>query len=145
MVNVRTCGGMSLPSRNHRFPLLAAGILGLTGVALGAMGAHALKVTLTERGMTQAWETGARYHLFHAVALLGLAAWVRAGSDERGAKLTSWTTRLWCVGVVLFSGSLYWLALGGPRWLGPVTPLGGVALMVGWLLVIVAGFGRELK
>ena len=52
-----------------------------------------------------------------------------------------WAARLWLIGVVLFSGSLYWLAVGGPRWLGPVTPLGGVALMAGWLLVAVAAFG----
>ena len=127
-----------------RFPLLAAGILGLTGVALGAMGAHALKVTLAERGMMQAWETGARYHLFHAVALLGIAAWSRdLVAQSRDAGLMTWTARCWLVGTVLFSGSLDWLALGGPRWLGPVTPLGGVALMLGWLLVAIAAMRKN--
>ena len=134
---------MSPAPPNDRFPLLAAGVLGLTGVALGAMGAHALKVTLIERGMTVAWETGARYHFFHAIALLGLAAWVRTTQTDSAARLTSWIARLWCLGVLLFSGSLYWLALGGPRWLGPVTPFGGLALMIGWLLVIVAALRRR--
>jgi uncharacterized membrane protein YgdD (TMEM256/DUF423 family) len=124
------------------FPLFAAGLLGLTGVALGALGAHALKAALTERGMLSAWETAAKYHLLHAVALLGAAAWVRAngGTDRRGVIQAAWC---WCAGVALFSGSLYWLALGGPRWLGPVTPLGGLALMAGWLLIARAAFSRE--
>ncbi len=134
---------MSLATPRDRFPLMAAGLLGLTGVAFGAMGAHALKVTLMERGMMVAWETGARYHLFHAIALLGLAAWVRTMQSEATARLGSWIAWLWCFGVVLFSGSLYWLALGGPRWLGPVTPFGGLALMVGWLLVIIAALRRR--
>jgi uncharacterized membrane protein YgdD (TMEM256/DUF423 family) len=134
---------MANRSRAFSFPLLAAGILGLTGVALGAMGAHALKATLTERGMAVAWETAARYHIFHAVALIGLAAWVRATPTEESTRAMEWAARGWCVGVILFSGSLYWLALGGPRWLGPVTPLGGVALMIGWLLVAIAAFAKR--
>lgn len=119
-----------------RFPLLAAGFLGLTGVGLGAMGAHALKLTLTERGMVQAWETAARYHLFHALALLALAAWAGTDRGDRAAGLILWAARAWFAGTFLFSGSLYWLALGGPRWLGPVTPFGGVGLMGGWLIVM---------
>ena len=54
-----------------------------------------------------------------------------------------WATRFWVGGVVLFSGSLYWLALGGPRWLGPVTPLGGIALMLGWGLLVIAACAPE--
>jgi uncharacterized membrane protein YgdD (TMEM256/DUF423 family) len=138
---------MTEPAKAFRFPLLAAGILGLTGVALGAMGAHALKAPLAERGMAVAWETAARYHLFHAVAALGAAAWMRpsAAGSRQGMQLRwlRWATVSWCVGVGLFSGSLYWLALGGPRWLGPVTPLGGVALMLGWLAVAIAAFAKD--
>jgi uncharacterized membrane protein YgdD (TMEM256/DUF423 family) len=135
---------MSTATRGgYSFPLLAAGLLGLTGVAIGAFGAHALKATLMERGMIQAWETGSRYHLFHAIALVGLAAWVRGVSANDGGRLMGWASSLWCIGIVLFSGSLYWLALGGPRWLGPVTPLGGVALMAGWLLVAIAAFSKR--
>jgi uncharacterized membrane protein YgdD (TMEM256/DUF423 family) len=142
-VNMRTSRDMTKGSRGYCFPLLAAGLLGLIGIALGAFGAHALKATLIERGMMQAWETGSRYHLFHAVALLGVSAWIQIGAASPGARLMFWAARLWCLGVVLFSGSLYWLALGGPRWLGPVTPFGGVALMAGWLLVAIAAFSRR--
>jgi uncharacterized membrane protein YgdD (TMEM256/DUF423 family) len=102
-----------------------------------------LKATLAEHGMIQAWETGARYHLFHAVALLALAAWARTTTTTRGAQIVAWSAGLWCAGVVLFSGSLYWLSLGGPRWLGPVTPLGGIAFMAGWLLIAVAALRRN--
>jgi uncharacterized membrane protein YgdD (TMEM256/DUF423 family) len=144
--NVRIWLVMTTGSRGISFPLLAAGVFGLTGVALGALGAHALRVQLTERGMVQAWETAARYHLIHAVALLALAAWSRAeapvGRGEGG--LVRWTTVAWSVGVVLFSGSLYGLALGGPgKVLGPITPLGGIALLIGWLLVVVRAFSAN--
>ena len=131
--------GMAIASKTFCFPLFAAGFLGLTGVALGAMGAHALKGALIERGMLQAWDTAAKYHLLHAVALLGAAAWVRAGGAV-STRLVIWAAWCWCAGAVLFSGSLYWLALGGPRWLGPVTPLGGIAFMAGWLLVAWSAF-----
>lgn len=134
---------MGTDSNRFSFPLLAAGLLGLTGVALGALGAHALKVTLLERGTAQAWETGARYHLFHAVALLGVAVWTKVAPTSGGASLMAWTARCWVAGTLIFSGSLYWLALGGPRWLGPITPLGGVALMAGWALVSIAAFSKR--
>ena len=130
-------------SRGYCFPLLAAGLLGLTGVAIGAFGAHALKATLIERGMMQAWETGSRYHLFHAVALVGVAAWTRVAAGSPGVRLMFWAARLWTIGIVLFSGSLYWLALGGPRWLGPVTPFGGIALMAGWLMLAIVAFSKR--
>jgi len=125
-----------------RFPLLAAGIFGATGVALGAFGAHGLQATLAEHGTMQAWESAARYQLVHAVALLGVAAWLRAGGGVGTVRLL-WAARCWSAGIVLFSGSLYGLAAGGPRWLGPITPLGGVALMAGWLCVFAAAFAKE--
>ena len=134
---------MAPKSTGYCFPLLAAGVLGLSGVAMGAFGAHAWKATLIERGMQQAWETGSRYHLFHAVALIGVAAWVRAAAGSRDARLMHWAAKLWFVGILLFSGSLYWLALGGPRWLGPITPFGGVALILGWLLLAIAAFSKR--
>jgi len=108
-----------------------AGGLGATGVALGAFGAHGLKNTLEAAGMTEVWKTASHYQLLHAAALLGLAAWMRAGKDPAGPRAT-WAVRLWATGTVLFAGSLYALALGGPRWLGPVTPLGGICLILGW-------------
>lgn len=133
---------MSTNRHSASSALAAAGILGLAAVALGAFGAHALKQTLIERGMTTAWETGSRYHLVHTVAVLGVAAWLRAAAEETSRALP-WAVRLWCLGTLLFSGSLYWLSIGGPRWLGPVTPLGGVALIAGWLLIVVAALSKR--
>jgi uncharacterized membrane protein YgdD (TMEM256/DUF423 family) len=112
----------------HWIPL-AAGILGFAGVALGAFGAHALKETLTARGSVATWQTAVLYHLIHAVALLALVGVAGSWTNAR------WIGVCWSLGVVLFSGSLYWLALGGPKILGPVTPLGGLAFLAGWLLV----------
>jgi uncharacterized membrane protein YgdD (TMEM256/DUF423 family) len=120
--------------------MVAAGFFGFTGVALGALGAHALAARLAERGMTANWSTAATYHLFHAVALLAAAAWLRG--DTVGASRLVWAARCWSAGILLFSGSIYLLALGGPRWLGPVTPLGGVALMAGWACVLAAAWAK---
>lgn len=115
---------------------IAAGFLGLTGVALGAFGAHALKLRLSAAGMSDAWETATRYHLVHAVALLALSSLVsrQAIFETRWYSRAAWA---WITGTVLFSGSLYLLALGGPHWLGPVTPLGGAALLAGWACLLV--------
>lgn len=125
----------------QRFPLLAAGLFGGTGVGLGALGAHRLEPLLAERGMTHAWETGARYHLFHAVALLAVAALVASANAPAPGRLV-WAARLWSIGIVLFSGSLYWFAIGGPHPLVYVTPVGGIALLTGWAFLIAAAFGN---
>lgn len=127
-----------------RNPLLASGIFGLTGVVLGAFGAHALRATLAAQGSAGTWETAVHYHLFHALALLAVGL-------HRPTGPAPWLRRAgiaWGAGIVLFSGSLYLLALGGPRWLGPVTPLGGLGFIVGWVGVFlharsVPGSGRE--
>jgi uncharacterized membrane protein YgdD (TMEM256/DUF423 family) len=126
----------------QRFPLVAAGVFGITGVGLGALGAHAMAGVLAEHGMAHAWETGARYHVFHAVALLGLAAWARTAA-EPAVRRVIWAARCWSIGIILFSGSLYGIAVGGPRWLGPITPLGGVALLAGWVFVIAAALAPD--
>jgi len=122
---------------NHRAALAWAGAIGASGVALGAFGAHLLRASLDAAGMREAWETAVRYQLVHAAALLGLAGWLRSAEGRAGAR-AAWAARLWVAGTLLFSGSLYGLALGGPRWLGPVTPLGGLALIAGWLLAAAA-------
>jgi uncharacterized membrane protein YgdD (TMEM256/DUF423 family) len=117
---------------------LLAGLSGATGVALGAFGAHALKSRLAEAGTSHLWETGVVYQLLHAVALLALA--VRAEQPlRRGTSATAWC---WFGGTVAFSGSLYALALGGPHWIGPVTPLGGLAFIAGWVVVACSGGGN---
>jgi len=116
---------MNSPSRSL---LIAAGLLGFTGVALGAFGAHGLKASLEATGQVHNWEKAVFYQLVHAVALLALANWANPAVKRIGA--------CWVGGVVLFSGSLYLLALGGSaKFLWPVTPLGGLALLAGWLLL----------
>ncbi len=126
--NVHTLIGMNA---HTRWITLAAGLLGLTGVALGAFGAHALKDNLAASGHTETWRTAVLYQLLHAAALLALAGWrdSHGGPDSRVAGC-------WVAGVLLFSGSLYVLSLGGPALLGPVTPLGGLCLLAGWTLLI---------
>jgi uncharacterized membrane protein YgdD (TMEM256/DUF423 family) len=118
---------------NHRAALAWAGAIGASGVILGAFGAHLLHPRLVAAGTLDVWETASRYQLVHAVALVGFAGWMRDPGRPAGA-CAAWVVRLWVVGTALFSGSLYGFALGGPRWLGPVTPLGGVALISGWVL-----------
>jgi uncharacterized membrane protein YgdD (TMEM256/DUF423 family) len=121
---------------HQRTPLLAAGLLGAAGIVTGALGAHALNPYLAERGMTQVWETAVLFHFIHALAVLGLAGWLRPPPTGIAARRSLWVVRCWFAGTILFSGSLYLLALGGPRWLGPVTPLGGLILLAGWILLI---------
>jgi uncharacterized membrane protein YgdD (TMEM256/DUF423 family) len=133
------CDAAPMPTPSHPFrpSLFVAGILGLSGVALGAFGAHALAPALGERGMVHVWETASRYHLLHSAAVFAGAVWLHVGAAGVAGSIV-WAIRCWTAGVVLFSGSLYWLALGGPKWLGPVTPLGGLALMFGWLFLVLA-------
>jgi uncharacterized membrane protein YgdD (TMEM256/DUF423 family) len=105
--------------------LLAAALLGAAGVALGAFGAHGLRARLDAQALG-VWETAVRYHLVHAVALLAIALSPHAAA----LRPSGW---LFAAGIALFSGSLYALALGGPRALGPLTPVGGLAFLAGWL------------
>jgi uncharacterized membrane protein YgdD (TMEM256/DUF423 family) len=123
---------------HHRIALAWAGVLGATGVMLGAFGAHALKASLDASGMHEVWDTASRYQLLHAAALVALAAWLK--SPSLGTPRAFWAVRLWVAGTFLFSGSLYLLALGAPRWTGAVTPLGGLALIAGWVFIALAAF-----
>jgi uncharacterized membrane protein YgdD (TMEM256/DUF423 family) len=97
-------------------------------VAAGAFGAHALRARLPA-DLLAVFETGARYQMYHALGL-ALAAWAVARWPGAAAAWAGW---LFVAGTVLFSGSLYGLALSGIRWLGAVTPLGGVAFIAGWI------------
>jgi len=104
-----------------------AAALCFLAVALGAFGAHSLKATLELRGMSDVWNKAVLYHFIHAIALLVLALY---GTVNRGA---------WCLlfaGIVLFSGSLYLMALTNVRWLGAVTPIGGLCFLGGWAWLV---------
>jgi uncharacterized membrane protein YgdD (TMEM256/DUF423 family) len=106
-----------------------AAALCFLAVALGAFGAHSLKSTLETHGMVDAWNKAVLYHFIHAIALLVLAL---HGTINRGA----W----WLVfaGIFLFSGSLYLMALTNLRWLGAITPIGGLCFLAGWMWLIIA-------
>ena len=106
------------------------GLAGATAVLLGAFGAHALRGVLDARG-SELWHTAVGYHFWHALAL-ALAAVVAQGRARRVACVA------FLLGIVVFCGSLYALALGAPRWVGAITPLGGVAFMVGWMALGIA-------
>jgi uncharacterized membrane protein YgdD (TMEM256/DUF423 family) len=106
-----------------------AAALCLLAVALGAFGAHAFKNTLESHGMTDVWNKAVLYHFIHAIALFALGYF---GAANRGA---CW---LLFFGIILFSGSLYVMALTNMRWLGAVTPLGGLCFIAGWAWLIVA-------
>lgn len=103
---------------------------GFLAVGIGAFGAHALKPALARLGMLETWQAGTHYHLVHSVAALVLVGWAQ-GQPAHAHRLAR-VAVLWLAGCLLFSGSLYGLALGGPQWLGPVTPLGGLAFLAGW-------------
>lgn len=118
-----------------RIFLLLSGIFGALGVAAGAFGAHALRDRLGPE-LVQTWETAVIYQMIHSVALFALAVGVIGRVPGSGwLDGAGWS---WVAGIVLFCGSLYLLALGGPRVLGPVTPFGGAAFILGWLCVVVA-------
>ena len=102
--------------------------MGFLAVAAGAFGAHALRARLTP-GDLEIFETAARYQMYHALALLA-AAWAVGRWPGGAAQLAGW---LFLGGTVVFSGSLYLLVLTGQRWLGAVTPIGGLGLLAGWL------------
>ncbi|NBD26120.1 DUF423 domain-containing protein [Paenibacillus glycinis] len=101
----------------------------LLAVALGAFGAHGLKDRLTEE-MLNVFETGVRYHMFHAIGLLLIAlAADRIGKNDQRIR---WAARLMHLGIFLFSGSLYALSLSDVKWIGIITPFGGLAFIVAW-------------
>ena len=116
---------------NNRLALIAAGISGFVGVSAGAFGAHGLAKRVSDADLS-IWGTASQYQLFHAVALLAVAA-IPSCKHRR---LVVWS---WIVGTLLFSGSLYVLVLSGIRKLGMITPLGGLCFLFGWAVVFSLG------
>lgn len=111
---------------------------GALGVAAGAFGAHSLKPSLTPEALA-VFETGVRYHMDHALALVGVGL-LGVGTRRNVVDVAGWS---FLVGIVLFAGSLYGYALHGPHWLVFVTPVGGVAFIVGWVALAVAAAGPK--
>lgn len=123
---------------NKKTILIIASLLGITGVVLGALGAHALEASLTPDQL-ESYKTAVRYQMWHALALLFLFA---AADSLKLFRITAW---LWTLGVLLFSGSIYLLSMREVwgidfSWLGPVTPLGGLLIIAGWVVLLVSAF-----
>jgi uncharacterized membrane protein YgdD (TMEM256/DUF423 family) len=118
---------------NDRQSRIIAGTVGLSGVLFGAFGAHILRDLLEKIGTTQFWQTAVLYHLIHAVVLLVLSSW---------RPIPRLAFFLIFAGIIIFSGSLYMLALTYAKWIGAITPLGGLCLLFGWLALI---FSRNDK
>jgi uncharacterized membrane protein YgdD (TMEM256/DUF423 family) len=115
---------------------LLATIMGGLAVVLGAFGAHGLKGRIDPE-LLVTFEIGVRYQMYHALALLAVAR-----TRLAGARLQMASGWMFVSGIVLFSGSLYVLTLTGERWLGAITPLGGLAFIVGWLCLALAGWRK---
>jgi uncharacterized membrane protein YgdD (TMEM256/DUF423 family) len=123
---------------NARLCLLIAALALAAAVALGAFGAHALKGRLAAE-MLAAYHTAVEYHFWHALGLLGVGALMSRSPDDSRLNRVAW---LLIAGLLLFSGSLYLLALTGASWLGAVTPLGGAAFIAAWLWLAWWAWGR---
>lgn len=115
-----------------RFFIIIAAISGFLSVAIGAFAAHKLKQQLSPE-MLQVLQTGVQYQMYHALALLGVGILWHSKPAFAGLKASGLT---FILGSFFFSGSLYALALGAPRWFGVVTPIGGLCFLLGWLLLI---------
>ena len=113
--------------------IISAAILLALAVAIGAFGAHALKEKLTS-DLLDIYKTGVQYHFYHALGLLLIGVL----SLHMPSTLLNWSALLLGLGIVIFSGSLYVLAITGIRWIGAITPIGGLRFIAGWILLFLA-------
>ena len=124
-----------------KFPIASIGaFFGLLGVLAGAFGAHALDGILAERATQAAWQTAVFFHLLHALAIAALG-WCSGPVSWKS--IPGFTAIAWTGGILCFSGSLYILTTGGPRFFGPITPIGGLLLLTGWLLAFLHGIRQR--
>lgn len=112
--------------------LLFASVLGAVSVMIGAFGAHALKATLEANGRLDTFETAVKYQFYHTLALLAIGLLMYKISD----KLLEYAGLSMIGGILIFSGSLYILCITGIRWLGAITPIGGLLMIIGWVLLL---------
>lgn len=114
--------------------IVSGAFLAMLGVALGAFGSHGLR-SRVDADLIRIFETGVRYQMYHALAILFVGLAQRVLTAGKWLNLAPW---LWLVGIVVFSGSLYLLVLVDKRWLGAITPLGGLAMIAGWIALLIA-------
>ncbi|WP_297792441.1 DUF423 domain-containing protein [uncultured Marinobacter sp.] len=122
-----------------RPPLVIGALLALVAVMAGAFGAHGLRDLVSARGL-EVFQTAVTYQVYHSIALILVA--ILTGM-ELPRRLLAVAAGFFLAGILLFSGSLYVLVLTDIRWVGPITPIGGVCFMVGWALVLIAGLRRQ--
>jgi uncharacterized membrane protein YgdD (TMEM256/DUF423 family) len=116
-----------------KFFLLAGALLGAAGVGLGAFGAHALKASLEAAGRLDTFETAVRYQFYHALALVAVGILLNQYTDA--ARTLAWSGWAFLLGTLVFSGSLYLICFTGIRAFGAIAPLGGLGLILGWVLL----------
>lgn len=117
--------------QNTGFIKLAA-VLGAVAVAIGAFGAHGLEAVLTRNGRIETFETAVKYHFYHALAILLVGIMLGFLQENKKLKASAYS---FLAGIIVFSGSLYFLSLTNIRWLGAITPVGGLAFILGWILL----------
>lgn len=118
----------------QRFAIFAGSINAMLAVILGAFGAHGLKDRLSD-AMLQVYQTGVQYHYYHSLGLILIGLVAFRITDSKALKWAAW---LMLAGIILFSGSLYLLAITNVRWLGFITPFGGTSFIIAWLLLAIA-------
>jgi uncharacterized membrane protein YgdD (TMEM256/DUF423 family) len=122
--------------KSINYTIVIAAIAGFTAVAIGALGAHALKPLLSENQL-QSFETGVKYHFYHAIVLLIIGIWC----EQKRTEKLKWAANLIIAGIICFSGSIYLLSTAhlytssGLKFLGPITPIGGLLFMSAWVLI----------
>ncbi len=120
--------------------LQLAGISGAIAVGLGAFGAHSLEALLIQNGRLDTFQTAVNYHFYHTLALFGIGVLATVKPDWKGISFAAWSMVL---GILIFSGSLYVLSLTGITWLGAITPLGGLAFILGWSSLVYLSFKNK--
>jgi uncharacterized membrane protein YgdD (TMEM256/DUF423 family) len=125
---------------NAKQILQLAGISGALAVGLGAFGAHGLEALLIQNGRLDTFQTAVNYHFYHTLALLGIGVLASVKPDWKGISFAAWSMLL---GILIFSGSLYVLSLTGITWLGAITPLGGLAFILGWSSLVYLSFKNK--
>ena len=125
---------------NAKQILQLAGISGAIAVGLGAFGAHSLEALLIQNGRLDTFQTAVNYHFYHTLALFGIGVLATVKPDWKGISFAAWSMVL---GILIFSGSLYILSLTGITWLGAITPLGGLAFILGWSSLVYLSFKNK--
>lgn len=121
-----------------KFFIQAGALFGALAVALGAFGAHALKAMLTASNRTDTFETAVKYQFYHALALVVVGLLMKVG-DQNVQKLMNWSGYAFIGGILIFSGSLYAICFTGITKFGATAPIGGLLMILGWVLVLIAG------